>query len=551
MFNMQYDSGFQTLQSETERILNATTREEICNAVHAAVTTLLDAENTYLYLYNRREESLTTSFTDYTSSTSHMSQQEDTTDAVVTTETVYRSDDSILWDVYTEVDGELLRSIDDINTVTHENTSHDAAIILPLGPYGVLFILEPVGTTFTEIDVSIGEFLAAAVTRALDSERRERGLATVQAVSREAMTANTYSEMGEQILNPLPDALDYPLCAIWRYNSIRHQLEPIATTGPAEELFSNHPVFEPGSSIAWDVFETGSTEVVTDIAAHSQSYNKNSPIKSEVLTSIGDFGVFAAGSTRPGSFNTTEKQIIESLSTNLQTIVRLVDRHSELQLLDDVLGRVIRHNIRNELSIIKGNADILRDTDPNSNDIETFYSEFVDACNRLERTAENAQLMREVVRNRSDAVTVNVETVVKKTVVELQEQHTDSTLTFHCDCNSDCLEIMVHPSFQKGIRELILNAITHTEPDTQPIVDITVTESTDSVTVTIQDNGPGIPKDEHEVLTIESESTLRHGSGAGLWVVERIISYSGGELSFTVNNGTTVEILFPINEYVR
>lgn len=548
---MQYDSGFQTLQSETERILNATTREEICNAVHAAVTTLLDTENTYLYLYNRREESLTTSFTDYTSSTSHMSQQEDTTDAVVTTETVYRSDDSILWDVYTEVDGELLRSIDDINTVTHENTSHDAAIILPLGPYGVLFILEPVGTTFTEIDVSIGEFLAAAVTRALDSERRERGLATVQAVSREAMTANTYSEMGEQILNPLPDALDYPLCAIWRYNSIRHQLEPIATTGPAEELFSNHPVFEPGSSIAWDVFETGSTEVVTDIAAHSQSYNKNSPIKSEVLTSIGDFGVFAAGSTRPGSFNTTEKQIIESLSTNLQTIVRLVDRHSELQLLDDVLGRVIRHNIRNELSIIKGNADILRDTDPDSNDIETFYSEFVDACNRLERTAENAQLMREVVRNRSDTVTVNVKTVVKKTVVELQEQYTDSTLTFHCDCNSDCPEIMVHPSFQKGIRELILNAITHTEPGTQPIVDITVTESTDSVTVTIQDNGPGIPKDEHEVLTIEGESTLRHGSGAGLWVVERIISYSGGELSFTVNNGTTVEILFPINEYVR
>lgn len=554
VFQIQFSNGFAVLQTETERVLNATTREGVCEAVHSAVHTLFDTKHSHVFLYSRREESLTTllapqkhsvheSLQDTNTGTPRSASDSTGCDGVVTVDTVHQDVSSVLWDVYGSSSARLLAE-DGVSGVVAGGAPHEAAITVPLGPYGVLLVVEPPHRTFTDIDASVAEFLGAAITRALDSERRSRGLAMVQAVSQDAMTAVTHEEMGAAVLDQLPEVLDYPLCAVWEYNPVKHRLEPIATTGPAQELIPDHPVFEPGESIAWDVFENGGTRVISDVASHDDSYNPDSPIQSEVLTAIGDFGVFAAGSTRSGSFNQTEKEIIESLSTNLQTIVKLVERHGELQLLDDVLGRVIRHNIRNELNVIKGNGDVIRESDPDSDVSAEFYERFVEACDRLERTAENAQLMRDVVGNRSNMIDVSIDRVVEDAVTSMQREYEAAEITFHCDCVSNPGLLSVHSSFQSGVEELISNAVTHADTPSEVVVDVRVTCSGDgdTVRVVVSDNGPGIPDDERRVLDGAGESSLRHGSGAGLWVVDRVVQYSGGELEFTIDDGTVATI---------
>lgn len=61
----------------------------------------------------------------------------------------------------------------------------------------------------------------------------------------------------------------------------------------------------------------------------------------------------------------------------------------------------------------------------------------------------------------------------------------------------------------------------------------------ETVTVGVSDDGPGIPQQETDVIASGQETPLQHGSGLGLWLVDRVVSQSNGTLSFEVDGGTT------------
>jgi signal transduction histidine kinase len=63
---------------------------------------------------------------------------------------------------------------------------------------------------------------------------------------------------------------------------------------------------------------------------------------------------------------------------------------------------------------------------------------------------------------------------------------------------------------------------------------------------TVEDEGPGIPDHEREVIESGTETTLEHGSGLGLWVAKWGAMRLGGEVRFRdVGRGTAVEIRLP------
>ena len=90
------------------------------------------------------------------------------------------------------------------------------------------------------------------------------------------------------------------------------------------------------------------------------------------------------------------------------------------------------------------------------------------------------------------------------------------------------------------IQEVIENAVRHTDSE------IIISYEEASSTLTIADNGPGIP--DHEIATIDSaqETDLQHGSGLGLWLVKWGTDSFGGRTTFeTGETGTTVHISIP------
>jgi two-component system nitrogen regulation sensor histidine kinase NtrY len=67
------------------------------------------------------------------------------------------------------------------------------------------------------------------------------------------------------------------------------------------------------------------------------------------------------------------------------------------------------------------------------------------------------------------------------------------------------------------------------------------------VSITVADNGPGIPAAERDKLFLPYYSTKRRGSGLGLAIVRRIIAEHGGsiEVADNVPSGTVFTIELP------
>jgi signal transduction histidine kinase len=108
------------------------------------------------------------------------------------------------------------------------------------------------------------------------------------------------------------------------------------------------------------------------------------------------------------------------------------------------------------------------------------------------------------------------------------------------------------PPIETALRELCENAIEHNDHERLEVT-IAVTQSDEAaeqVTLTVADNGPGVPEYERDVLRAGGETPLRHGSGLGLWVASWIATGLGGELRIVedTSRGAVIALTFPIRD---
>ena len=203
----------------------------------------------------------------------------------------------------------------------------------------------------------------------------------------------------------------------------------------------------------------------------------------------------------------------------------------------DVLNRLLRHNIRNELNVVRGNADLLSDSvDPAERDrvdrIVRTVDDIVARSNKIGRVSKAL----ESGRTRPIRLRELLETVV----AEARECHPDADLGLDCP---DVCWVDGSPALTLAFEELLDNAVEHSEG--APTVALAVTVRDDSAVVRVSDDGPGIDDHEQAVILAGEETPLKHGSGVGLWLVKWVVRNVGGTLSFVDGPGTTVEIALP------
>jgi PAS domain S-box-containing protein len=511
------------LYNELEDILSANDTETICARAITAATEILDTDRGTVYLYDRMEEALVPGAT---------------SDGERTPKPVEADCDRVIWEAYDR--NEPVR-IDDIATfdgrLPGDELPLGSTLIVPLGDHGVLTVSDETANAFDSTDFQFARLLSTLVEIALNRTVRERGLEGIQEITQAALDSNTYEEVARAVVDQVPAVLDLPMSSMWRYDSARNALIPLATTEKGRRLIGEQPTFTGGESIAWEAYENDETRMVSDVTRADNAYNPDSVIQSEIVTPVGEFGVLATGSTRKSSFTNTEKRLVETLASNLETVIRLVSWRQELELLDQVLARVLRHNLRNDLTVIKGVAMEIEETgDKRSAENATHI---IERCDALESTANNAREMRQIVRSRDEAVAVDLAVAVENAIETIHTDYPDASLTCTLDGTPT---VAAHPEFTSAIRHLIENALEHTDRATP--VRIRVFEDEDSVGVEVADDGPGIPDGELKTLRQHGESALEHGSGAGLWIVDRVAEYSDATLEFDTTDGTTVTLRF-------
>ncbi|WP_396611887.1 histidine kinase N-terminal 7TM domain-containing protein [Haloferax sp. S1W] len=222
----------------------------------------------------------------------------------------------------------------------------------------------------------------------------------------------------------------------------------------------------------------------------------------------------------------------------LSDITALKKRENELDLLKQILSRVFRHNIRNDLNVIAGYAQIIEDA--SNGDVSEWAGRINDRSTKIVNQAEKAGKIESVF---------SYDETVRRSLVEDIESVEDSyqlPRSASVCFDIDDVVVDVHPRFDLAVQELVDNALTHHIGPEPPAISV-YTEVTDtSVTLVVEDNGPGLPSVEISVLKAQEETDLQHGSGIGLWLVHWIVARSNGELTTDVaDSGTQIRIHLP------
>ena len=223
------------------------------------------------------------------------------------------------------------------------------------------------------------------------------------------------------------------------------------------------------------------------------------------------------------------------ITGRLVSLRDVTEKRQQRQRLD-VLNRLLRHNLRNELNVIAGNAELVeRQLDDNS---------LLDRVEQIERTAHEMSTRSDKIGrvarllDDDDAQWIDLSGTAAREVADARRRFPSATI--ESDIQPD-LRAAAGQSLAVALGELVTNAVEHNDGD--PHVVVRVSGDGGVVTVEISDDGPGIPDQELDVLDQGKETALQHGSGVGLWVVNWIVQQFGGQLSFETDaDGCTVRI---------
>jgi PAS domain S-box-containing protein len=221
-----------------------------------------------------------------------------------------------------------------------------------------------------------------------------------------------------------------------------------------------------------------------------------------------------------------------------QDVTDLIERRRQLQLL----GRYLRHNLRNSMNVVQGYAEAIEaEADP----LLSEYAERIDdRARQLLADVETERTITSLLRSESEPAPVEVVTLLEGVIESCALEYPDASITFS---GPDAVTARAIPELPTALEELVTNAVEHNDGERAEVrVEVTVTP--ESVTVAVADDGPPIPDMEVDVLAdAETETSVYHGQGLGLWMVYIVVQHSGGHLSFGESSlgGNVVTIELP------
>jgi len=212
-------------------------------------------------------------------------------------------------------------------------------------------------------------------------------------------------------------------------------------------------------------------------------------------------------------------------------------REEELELLKDLQSRFLRHNLRNELNVVRVNAELLADED--DPDQQTRYEEIITKTDRVLDWGTKARTIERLVET-DDTVPSDVVAELESLLAEFRGEFPE--VAFEIEA-SERPWIDAVPQVDQALWNVLDNAARYNTAD-DPRVRVAVEADDDQVRVRVSDNGPGIADHEIESLEDEQETQLSHATGLGLWLVYWVVEKSDGDLDFSVGDGTTVTLRF-------
>ncbi|MBV0902240.1 PAS domain-containing sensor histidine kinase [Haloarcula salina] len=199
-----------------------------------------------------------------------------------------------------------------------------------------------------------------------------------------------------------------------------------------------------------------------------------------------------------------------------------------------VLHRVLRHNLRNDLSVVFGMGEYVR-----SNALSEPVS---DAASRALDAAERLAAVSEKSRNVENALDGSPERSVD--AAALARSIADgygADAAVETDL-PETLPVAGGTAVYDALDNLVENAVEHTPTGTP--VRVTADRADGDAYLRVADRGPGIPAVERAVVFEDENITnLQHGSGLGIWLARWVAEAAGGDIAYDRADGWTTVTL--------
>lgn len=213
-------------------------------------------------------------------------------------------------------------------------------------------------------------------------------------------------------------------------------------------------------------------------------------------------------------------------------VTRVEQERAEQELLSKrltILQRVLRHNIRNEVTVLRGLGENLAEStsEPGTRESLETVNRHVD---RVYRLSEKSQLLSELWKDGGTEV-LDLAGVVRRELAEFRRSNPEVSVSADVP---ERAPVRTNPHLPTAVSEALDNAARHNAGERLDL-SVSVTSEVDADglrTVEIVDDGSSIPEEELRVLSRSHELPLQHVTGLGLWVIYWVVDASDGEVTF-------------------
>jgi len=200
------------------------------------------------------------------------------------------------------------------------------------------------------------------------------------------------------------------------------------------------------------------------------------------------------------------------------------------------LNRILRHDVRNDMSVVLGWADLLEGhTDETG---QEYVQRILDAGAHVTELTETARDYADTVTGGGDLEThpVSLRETLRHEVDLQREAFPDAE--FVVDGEIPDLDVAANELLRSVFKNILNNAVRHNK-GSDPVVEVRCDVDPDAVTVSIADNGPGVPDGQKASIFGEGEKGLEStGTGIGLYLVKTLIDQYEGSVAVADNEPT-------------
>lgn len=262
-----------------------------------------------------------------------------------------------------------------------------------------------------------------------------------------------------------------------------------------------------------------------------------------VLTGVpeSELGTRAVG-TGAQDYLVKDNVTTDTLVRTIRYAVERKETERELRTTRDqlaVLNRLMRHDIRNDLSIVVGRASEL--SAHVDREGQELLSEVLVAGNhvlQLTRTIEDS--VESITSGDEPVLTpVNVRSVLSAEIETARNLYDHGEIVV--EGGIPAVEVRATGLLSSVFGNLISNAMLYNDADEPEVrIGVEVDEETDRVHVSIADNGPGISPHRADDLFDKPTGGTGGGTGTGLYIVDRLVDQFNGDVRLsTSGQGTT------------